>query len=275
MAKADPTSPKRVSAHQPWLAGKRRNGASAHCYCHSQFTSLSDVYDAFYGSCTPSAQDRFGCALRAIRHHGVLRYPLFGRVGLVFLHCLLDRPPAARAGFVISNRETPGLPLFVCTACGTQYSPKRAPPAQCLICEEERQYVPPRGQSLDARSRRLANSAHANGFRRARHRHHRHRLAAGRSPSGNARCWCARATTRRGTASPRSTPPPSRSSRRSAASRRSPSRIRIFTRPWWSGRAPSNARSISTPPTGLDDADGPGDELVGGRHAQLLGTASR
>ncbi len=45
------------------------------------------------------------------------------------------------------------MPLFICTACGTQYPDSAAPPAQCLICEEERQYVPPRGQTwttLDA-----------------------------------------------------------------------------------------------------------------------------
>jgi hypothetical protein len=36
---------------------------------------------------------------------------------------------------------------FICTACGTQYPPSETPPAQCTICEEERQYVPPTGQS--------------------------------------------------------------------------------------------------------------------------------
>lgn len=35
---------------------------------------------------------------------------------------------------------------FICTACGTQYPDSAAPPAQCAICEEERQYVPPTGQ---------------------------------------------------------------------------------------------------------------------------------
>ena len=36
---------------------------------------------------------------------------------------------------------------YICTACGTQYAPSDKPPAQCTICEEERQYVPPAGQS--------------------------------------------------------------------------------------------------------------------------------
>ena len=43
------------------------------------------------------------------------------------------------------------MPLFICTACGTQYAESakspNLPPAQCVICEEERQYVPPRGQT--------------------------------------------------------------------------------------------------------------------------------
>lgn len=38
------------------------------------------------------------------------------------------------------------MPAFICTACGTQYPPSDKPPAQCLICEEERQYVPAGGQ---------------------------------------------------------------------------------------------------------------------------------
>jgi hypothetical protein len=52
---------------------------------------------------------------------------------------------------------------FICTACGTQYPPSDAPPAQCTICEDERQYVPPTGQSwttLDA-----LRARHFNVFR--------------------------------------------------------------------------------------------------------------
>jgi len=53
------------------------------------------------------------------------------------------------------------MPLFICTACGMQYRESAEPPAQCLICEEERQYVPPRGQSwttLEALARSHVNS---------------------------------------------------------------------------------------------------------------------
>jgi hypothetical protein len=52
---------------------------------------------------------------------------------------------------------------FICTACGMQYADSDKPPAQCAICEEERQYVPVRGQSwttLEALSQ-----SHMNSFR--------------------------------------------------------------------------------------------------------------
>ena len=34
----------------------------------------------------------------------------------------------------------------VCVTCGTQYAEAEAPPAECRICTDERQYVPPEGQ---------------------------------------------------------------------------------------------------------------------------------
>ncbi len=39
------------------------------------------------------------------------------------------------------------MPAFVCATCGTQYPPSDAPPQGCAICQEERQYVNPLGQS--------------------------------------------------------------------------------------------------------------------------------
>jgi hypothetical protein len=39
------------------------------------------------------------------------------------------------------------MPAFICTACGAQFTPGEAPPAHCPICEDERQYVPSRGQT--------------------------------------------------------------------------------------------------------------------------------
>lgn len=36
---------------------------------------------------------------------------------------------------------------FICVTCGVQYTESVTPPANCKICEDERQYVNPRGQS--------------------------------------------------------------------------------------------------------------------------------
>jgi glyoxylase-like metal-dependent hydrolase (beta-lactamase superfamily II) len=33
------------------------------------------------------------------------------------------------------------MPAFICTTCGTQYAEAPTPPEQCLICNDERQYV--------------------------------------------------------------------------------------------------------------------------------------
>ena len=55
------------------------------------------------------------------------------------------------------------MPHFICTACGMQYAESAAPPAACLVCEEERQYVPPRGQTWTTLAA-LAQS-HSNTFR--------------------------------------------------------------------------------------------------------------
>src|ERR1700730_10809331 len=40
------------------------------------------------------------------------------------------------------------MDAFICTACGTQYTSSSAvSPPRCAICDDERQYVPPRGQT--------------------------------------------------------------------------------------------------------------------------------
>ena len=38
------------------------------------------------------------------------------------------------------------MPAFICLTCGTQYPESAAPPDQCLICSEERQYIGWQGQ---------------------------------------------------------------------------------------------------------------------------------
>jgi hypothetical protein len=55
------------------------------------------------------------------------------------------------------------MPAYICTACGTQFPESYTAPPQCIICEEERQYVPERGQSWTTLAA-LAKS-HPNHFR--------------------------------------------------------------------------------------------------------------
>jgi hypothetical protein len=53
------------------------------------------------------------------------------------------------------------MPAFICTTCGTQYAPSEKPPASCPICDDERQYVTPAGQSwitLDTLAKRNMNA---------------------------------------------------------------------------------------------------------------------
>lgn len=38
------------------------------------------------------------------------------------------------------------MPHYICVTCGVQYDESEMPPEHCLICEDERQYVPPKGQ---------------------------------------------------------------------------------------------------------------------------------
>ena len=55
------------------------------------------------------------------------------------------------------------MDAFICTACGTQYAPSIAAPRQCTICEEERQYVPPRGQTWTTPA--ALRAGHFNSYR--------------------------------------------------------------------------------------------------------------
>lgn len=55
-------------------------------------------------------------------------------------------------------------PGWICATCGNHYPPAPVPPAQCLICSDERQWVPPSGQrwtTLDE----LATAGHASEVR--------------------------------------------------------------------------------------------------------------
>jgi hypothetical protein len=55
------------------------------------------------------------------------------------------------------------MDAFICTACGTQFSPAEAPPPFCPICEDERQFLPPSGQGWTTLEKLAAT--HANVWR--------------------------------------------------------------------------------------------------------------
>ncbi len=70
------------------------------------------------------------------------------------------RPGARERGTVYSLL----MAAFICTACGAQYPPSQTPPDACLICTDERQFVPASGQSWTTLER--LRDAHSNRFRR-------------------------------------------------------------------------------------------------------------
>lgn len=51
---------------------------------------------------------------------------------------------------------------YICTTCGTQYPLSIEPPVDCVICNEERQYVNPNGQSWTALEDMLTSQKYAN-----------------------------------------------------------------------------------------------------------------
>ena len=55
------------------------------------------------------------------------------------------------------------MPAFICSTCGTQYPSSAHPPAGCPVCEDERQFIPPDGQSWTTLEQ--LRISHHNGFR--------------------------------------------------------------------------------------------------------------
>src|SRR6266700_5512657 len=55
------------------------------------------------------------------------------------------------------------MPAFICSTCGTQFPASEAPPTHCQVCEYERQFIPPEGQSWTTLER--LRISHHNGFR--------------------------------------------------------------------------------------------------------------
>ena len=49
------------------------------------------------------------------------------------------------------------MPLWTCEQCGAQFPDSAAPPASCLICEDERQFVNWKGQTWLSREQFCAS----------------------------------------------------------------------------------------------------------------------
>ncbi len=56
------------------------------------------------------------------------------------------------------------MPVFLCATCGAQQPEGETPPSQCIICEDERQWVPKLGQRWVTRDELEAR--HFNAFRK-------------------------------------------------------------------------------------------------------------
>src|SRR5215469_2565652 len=79
---------------------------------------------------------------------------------------LVDVSETGRGRSIIDDKSSSrnsDMDAFTCTACGTQYTPSSVAPRQCVICEEERQYVPPRGQTWTTLAALMAG--HFNSYR--------------------------------------------------------------------------------------------------------------
>lgn len=54
------------------------------------------------------------------------------------------------------------MPKFICETCGVQYSNSETPPDECIICNEERQYVNPSGQTWTTLEEMQASDSYEN-----------------------------------------------------------------------------------------------------------------
>lgn len=56
------------------------------------------------------------------------------------------------------------MPHFICAACGMQYPQSDVPPAECLVCTDERQFIPTSGQAWTTLE--ALRKGYSNKFRR-------------------------------------------------------------------------------------------------------------
>src|SRR5262249_40153546 len=56
------------------------------------------------------------------------------------------------------------MPVFLCNTCGIQHPERAFPPSRCIICEDERQFVPKAGQGWITPQKLCGD--HFNAFRK-------------------------------------------------------------------------------------------------------------
>ena len=56
------------------------------------------------------------------------------------------------------------MPVWICATCGNHYPEDPSPPAVCVICADERQWVPPSGQRWTT-AEELAGAGHRSDVR--------------------------------------------------------------------------------------------------------------
>jgi glyoxylase-like metal-dependent hydrolase (beta-lactamase superfamily II) len=69
---------------------------------------------------------------------------------------------ASGRGALLAMRDS-SMPIQICSTCGTSYPDTAEPPSRCLICDDERQYVPRAGQAWTTPS--ILASGHVNAWR--------------------------------------------------------------------------------------------------------------
>jgi hypothetical protein len=96
--------------------------------------------------------------------------------GLSFCRGLRENS-GRRAAAPDLHREERFMQCFICTACGTQYPPSERPAETCMICQDERQFVPVGGQGWTTLER--LGIGHVNAYRE----HEPHLIGIGTQPA--------------------------------------------------------------------------------------------
>src|SRR5947208_1377530 len=99
-----------------------------------------------------------------------------------------------RRGLPAPVMKSCSMPIQICCACGTSYPDAAESPSRCLICEDERQFVP-RGGQVWTTPEKLADG-HINAWRQLERdlfEIHTHPQLAGRDAGNRAGCDAAQA----------------------------------------------------------------------------------